>query len=72
MLKVSDFLYQCEEGDSVPSFTHVLAEEGKKRLTLEVFLKEDFPVALFCIYLNGEGEYAGNTLDETIDEYNKY
>jgi len=71
MIKISDLLYQCKNGDFKPSFTHVLAEEDHKKLTAEVFLKEDYPTVLFCIYLNDEGEYAGNTLNEAVDEYNK-
>lgn len=71
MINISDLLCQCESGDLKPSFIHVIAEEDHKKLTAEVFLKEDYPAVLFCIYLNEEGEYAGNTLNEAIDEYNK-
>lgn len=71
MIRVEDFIHGVsDDGDSIPSFTRVLAEDRNKKLTAEVYLRESFPAVLFCIYLNGEGEYAGNTLDEAIDEYN--
>ena len=72
MITVNDFMKQRPDE---PTFTQVLAEEhvaqGYKKLTMETFMREDFPVVLFCIYLDCEGEYAGNVFSDAVDEFNK-
>ena len=71
MINLKDLIHKTVNGEAQPSFTEIIAEDNQKVLTAEVFLKEGFPMILFCIYLNGEGEYAGNTLDAAVEEFNK-
>lgn len=72
MIENKDIIHKAiEDGNSIPSFTNKIAEVGTTTLTADLFLTEEYPVVLFCIYIDGKGDFASNTLDAAVDEFNR-
>lgn len=74
-LDLKDLLHGLNsEGEPEASFTNLIAQFSDdhvdKKLTAELFLKDEFPAVIFCVYNRGEGLFASNTLDEAVAEYN--